>query len=94
MDYLLILLFAMGFMSAAIANILFFWMKARLIEEGVSTREFLFLTDVYRMVKNYRKLGRPKGWSFLPVALFVVATSATFVFVLAFVIRLQVVGTK
>ena len=94
MDYLLVLLFAVGFLCAAMANALFFWMRARLIEKGVSVKQFLFVTDIYRALKDYHQTARLKGWSSFPVALFVLSTSLTFLFLLAFVIRLQEVGGK
>jgi len=67
-------------------------MQSRLIEEGVSARQFLFVTDIFRMLKDYREKARLKGWSLLPVALFALATAATFMFLFAFIIRLQMIG--
>jgi hypothetical protein len=94
MDYVVVLLFAIGFVSAGIANALFFWMQAKLLEEGIPAKQFLFVTDIYRLVKNYRGMARSKGLSSLPVTFFLLATFLTFVSLLAFAIRLQVVDGR
>jgi hypothetical protein len=93
MDFVLVMLFAAGFVSAALANGLFFWMQDKLVEEaGIPAKQWLFVTDIYYLLKNYHQMARSKGLSAFPVAFFVLAVLLTFASFLALVIRLQIVS--
>lgn len=85
----IILLFALGFASAAIGNALFFWMQARLVEQGIPARQFLIMGETFKIVRRYKETARSMGWSTAPFYWFWLALISTFVFLIAFTIVLQ-----